>query len=289
VPFGAVFGFLYFGPLCVGIGIALLTEPVPRLRFAGLSLVVLGAALAIGLARRCSWARWAGVASSVVVALFAGQRVFERDNLVDLVLLFGSLATAVLLLLPATGRVTEPRRGAPALRWATACGVVGLAAAGLWLPAGAPAGAASGRTASELPAAARATPAARIEWTDFASGLERAKADGRPMVVTFVTDWCGYCDKMNRETWRSRDVIERLTGLVAVRIDAEETQQRNGLSGAELADRYGVSGFPSNFILAADGGVVARRDGYLSPSQFLAWLDRTPETAAAPSRAARAP
>ncbi|HKQ62624.1 MAG TPA: thioredoxin family protein, partial [Candidatus Polarisedimenticolaceae bacterium] len=133
-----------------------------------------------------------------------------------------------------------------------------------------------------LPAAAVAK---RVSWSDFGSGLERARAEGRPVLVTFVTSWCGYCKKMDQVTWRSAPVVDRLAELVPVRVDAEDERKVHGFIGAELAQRYGVSGFPATFVLGADGGVISRSDGFLTPAQLLQWIDRA-TAGQAPARAA---
>jgi thioredoxin-related protein len=66
-----------------------------------------------------------------------------------------------------------------------------------------------------------------------------------------------------------------MSSLVAVRVDAEDSRERDGFSGPELALRYGVRGFPANLLIDGEGRVLARADGYLSPGQLLSWIDRS--------------
>ncbi len=92
-------------------------------------------------------------------------------------------------------------------------------------------------------------------------------------MVNFITDWCGYCKKMDRTTWKDPAVVERLAQLVAVRVDAEEQRIRGGYSGAELAARYAVNGTPTLLLLNDRGEPVSRTSGYLDAGQLLGWLD----------------
>jgi thiol:disulfide interchange protein len=180
-----------------------------------------------------------------------------------------------LLVVPATGEQREePTRRKPGrghlLKLTTALGCFGLVGAFWWAGSQATEQTRSGSTV--LPASAVSK---RVRWIDYGAGLERARVEGKPMLVTFVTDWCPYCGKMNRNTWHSPSVVERLDDLIPVRVDAEDELVRNGYSGIELAGRYNVQGYPANFLLDSEGRLVSRRDGYLAPRQLLEWIDST--------------
>ena len=112
----------------------------------------------------------------------------------------------------------------------------------------------------------------QIEMTG--EGVQIARDAGKPVLATFVTDWCPYCSKMGKKAWRSADVLDLLDDVVTVRVDAEEQRERNGYVGIELARRYGVRGYPAQLLLDADGLVLARYDGYQEPGQLLSWLER---------------
>ena len=86
--------------------------------------------------------------------------------------------------------------------------------------------------------AARAT---RVDWTDFGAALSRARTEDKPILVAFVTGWCGYCRKMDQTTWRDASVIDRLADVIAAKVDAEDPSQKNGYSGTALAERYGAA------------------------------------------------
>jgi thiol:disulfide interchange protein len=183
--------------------------------------------------------------------------------------LLGGVAAAILLALPATGDVRrgveEGRRIAPRLGrllgLLAGCCMAGLIATLWWSgpppePAGAP-------TIPDL---------GRVLWSDFGRGLEIARAENKPIMVAFVTAWCGYCRQMDRVTWKNPEVIDALAEIVAVRVDAEENAERNGYRGVDLAARFGVSTYPTMLLVDSSGRELSRAVGYKEPGEYLNWL-----------------
>jgi len=279
MPFGLVFGALFFCVLTTWLGLQFLLTPSAPARAAGVLLVALGLALGIGLLMRRGWARWSGVACCLGLALFAVWLVDQRSGTLDMLMLFASAATFGLLVHPATGDV---RRGAPEntassrgranrlFGVTTAFSSIGLLGLALWAYQG-PA------VESEGPVVLPASLAGqRVSWSDFASGLSSARNEGKPMLVTFVASWCGYCKKMDRTTWKHPSVVERLeSDVIAVRVDTEDAVERGGFSGTELAGRYQVHGTPTQLLLGADGRILSLAGGFQSARDLLDWLDRS--------------
>jgi thiol:disulfide interchange protein DsbD len=267
MPFGLVFGALFFGGLCTWIGLGhVATGPLP-MRLTGLFLALSGLALALSLLQRRRWARWTGAGVATLLVVFGFRQAMADGRVIDHLLLLAAAATVVLLALPARGPVEPPapRRRGP-LELATTVGLCGLALSAVW----------AGRTGPAPGAQAEARPiasiATRVEWSDFAPGLERARREGKLVLATFVTDWCPYCKKMDQKTWRAPSVAERLVDVVPVRVDAEE-DAGGRFSGRKLAARYQVRGYPATVLIDADGAVLSRSDGYRTASQILRWLD----------------
>lgn len=103
----------------------------------------------------------------------------------------------------------------------------------------------------------------------FASlGLSEALAEAgcrdTLLMVDVYTEWCGWCRKLDKETFTDPEVVAATKNLVAIRLNPE-TQQ----DGAELARRYGIDGFPVVLFLRPDGAVAGRLDGYYPPRAFL--------------------
>jgi thioredoxin-related protein len=125
---------------------------------------------------------------------------------------------------------------------------------------------------------ATAPAAGPIRWHSLASGLEEAKRAGRPMLVDVVTDWCGWCRRMEKTTYAAasvRDYVERT--FVAVKVDAEDDEARARYDGRvvtsrEFADRFRVTGYPTTLFLSQDGKLITMVPGYVKPDRFLTVL-----------------
>jgi thiol:disulfide interchange protein len=85
------------------------------------------------------------------------------------------------------------------------------------------------------------------DWSNGASGFTDAMQthddEETPAVVYFYADWCGYCKRFNRAL--ADDAID-LSEFVKVRINPEK-----GDAERALADRFGVSAYPSVFVIPA--------------------------------------
>ena len=276
MPFGAMYGALFFAVLAVwlalgGGGPAGSWSPQ-------VFLAAAAGASALGLLMRRPFARFGGAALAALVALWTARLFLLAPDPAPVLFFVGSVTCVLLLLLPVTGRGSPAAPRASRLGRATdllaVAGSAGFVVGTMWLAAAAPPQATSSlRAAPAEPARQNVPTPQRVRWTDFGSGLSLAANEGKPLVVTFVASWCGYCQKMDRTTWSEPQVIEKLADLVAVRVDVDETSPRNGYAGADLASRYGIRGTPALMLIDAAGQALARADGYRDGPQTLAWLE----------------
>jgi thioredoxin-related protein len=119
--------------------------------------------------------------------------------------------------------------------------------------------------------------AADIVWRSWNDGLREAQASGRPVLVDVYTDWCGWCKKMDRESYSRAEVRDFLGHrFVTVRLDAESpTQLRyrgEELSTRALVSHFRVTGYPTTIFLASNGEHVVTVPGYVPPGRFLVLL-----------------
>lgn len=96
----------------------------------------------------------------------------------------------------------------------------------------------------------------------WAEVLAKAKAASKPAFVDFSTTWCGWCRRLEKDTFSQASVGEVMKGFVNVQLDAEKGE------GPDLAKRYGVRGFPTMLVVDAAGDEVDRIVGYLPPAEF---------------------
>jgi thioredoxin-related protein len=110
-----------------------------------------------------------------------------------------------------------------------------------------------------------------IPWEgDYGAALEKANTAGQLVVVYLYTDWCGFCRKMDRETFEDEKLIEEMAErYVWVRLNAETQDE-----GARLRREMGVSGFPTTLLLNGKGEELDRLEGFIPPSGFQETVDR---------------
>ena len=102
------------------------------------------------------------------------------------------------------------------------------------------------------PAAAADSPPGRPDfegWYEGAAGLAAAlevqQRDRLPLFLYIYTDWCPYC---RRELLTDEEVDGYLDAVLAVRLNPE-----TGGRESQLAQRFGVRGYPTLVMYSADG------------------------------------
>lgn len=114
--------------------------------------------------------------------------------------------------------------------------------------------------------------AGAIRWeTSFQAAIAQAKKTDKLVMADFYTDWCGYCKKLDRETYTDGQVIQLAGQFVSVKINAER-------EGIEVAQRYGIRSFPSILFINGAGEVESRIGGFMPPSQFSRALTHVAKT-----------
>lgn len=90
------------------------------------------------------------------------------------------------------------------------------------------------------------------EWRSGAIGFDEAKrlaaVSGRPVILYFRTDWCGYCKKFESETLADQSVKATMSNAIKVRVNPESDS-----TSKALAKRFAVKGYPHFLVLLSDG------------------------------------
>ncbi len=136
----------------------------------------------------------------------------------------------------------------------------------------------SGKDGAE-PAPRVTAPAASIEWLGVNEGLKRARETGRPIVMNFYADWCGWCRKMDSEVYGNGDVAGAIArGYVPVRVvtdrNAEELVRfkNHTVTLREFTMMLGVQGLPTVIFLESNGDIITKIPGYVDKPMFLSLL-----------------
>ncbi|HNQ05329.1 MAG TPA: DUF255 domain-containing protein [Thiobacillaceae bacterium] len=119
-----------------------------------------------------------------------------------------------------------------------------------------------------------ADPPPGYDFTDFNTGLARAKAEGKPIFLYFGRYGCAWCDHVNRKTF-SDPGLKKLYSehYVLVYVDAEGARRLRLPSGervteAELGTRLGAFATPLFVYMTPEGKQVAKVPGFKTVADF---------------------
>lgn len=105
---------------------------------------------------------------------------------------------------------------------------------------------------------------AGIDWYDnFGKAQEESKKTGKPILMLFTgSDWCGFCIRMDKAAFSKPGFQEFIqSNFVMFKADfPRRTKLQPGIAAQnnDLAEQYGIRGFPTVLITNSEGAVLAR-------------------------------
>jgi len=107
---------------------------------------------------------------------------------------------------------------------------------------------------------------AAITWAgNLSSALKEAKSKNKPVMADFYTDWCGWCKKLDRDTYADPEVANLAKKFICVKV--------NGDKYPDLVSKYGVSGYPTILFLGPDGNKTDAIVGYVNAEGMLSRMN----------------
>jgi thiol:disulfide interchange protein len=102
----------------------------------------------------------------------------------------------------------------------------------------------------------------QIQWTDnLEKGLAQAKKENKPALIDFYADWCGWCERLDKDTYTDPKVIDLSKRFVMIKVNTEGERR--------ATVKYGVRSLPTIVITNAAGREIGRVTGYRPASSFL--------------------
>jgi len=95
-------------------------------------------------------------------------------------------------------------------------------------------------------AAPGAQAAGGIKWAkSYSAAVAEAKATDKLVMIDFYTDWCGWCKRLDKDTYTDSRVIALAGRMIPVRVNAEK-------EGLQAAQKYRITGFPAILFINGD-------------------------------------
>lgn len=104
-----------------------------------------------------------------------------------------------------------------------------------------------------------------LMWgTSLSASLAQGKLKRRYVLADIYTDWCGWCKRLDRDTFANPQMMSYLnTKWVCAKINAE-----GSVEGKQVASQYKVSGFPCALVFDPSGKFIGKLSGYYKPGDY---------------------
>lgn len=102
---------------------------------------------------------------------------------------------------------------------------------------------------------------------EFNNEIEKAKAQGKPVMIDFYADWCVDCIKLERTTFTNPEIVDYLERAIVLQSDVTPNDELD----KELMKHLGIIGPPAILFFGPDGNELKqyRLVGYSPPDKFM--------------------
>ncbi|WP_154856349.1 thioredoxin family protein [Cyclobacterium xiamenense] len=120
--------------------------------------------------------------------------------------------------------------------------------------------------------------AQEITWYSFEEVIDKVEATPKMILIDVYTDWCGWCKKMDKETFTDEEVIAYVNeNFYAVKLNAEDSKKKFEFRGREyseedMARAMRVQSYPNFVIMDAAMENITQLPGYREAKPFVSSL-----------------
>ncbi|MDQ3071661.1 MAG: DUF255 domain-containing protein [Bacteroidota bacterium] len=123
-----------------------------------------------------------------------------------------------------------------------------------------------------------------VQWYEWNEGYAMAEKKDKLVLVDLYTDWCGWCKKMDRDTYTNQDIINTINdNFIAIKLNPERTDMTYKIDTLTLRGNQlhyiltngQRTGFPTTvFVNPKNNSIVFAQPGYQDPENFKKILDK---------------
>lgn len=120
-----------------------------------------------------------------------------------------------------------------------------------------------------------------LKWESWNEGYEKGVKEKKIILIDAYTDWCGWCKKMDRDTYSNADIIKKINKhFIPIKFNPELPVKYNlngqSYSGYELLmmlSNNQRTGYPTTYFLIVTKNRVIIDPGYKNAPDFSKVLD----------------
>lgn len=125
--------------------------------------------------------------------------------------------------------------------------------------------------------------AQEVNWIPIEKAYKLSKANPKPILIDVYTDWCGWCKRMDKDTYAKKDIANFINeNYYAVKFDAEQkdsvhimdhtfkfiAQGKRGYHELAAALLNGKMSYPATVFMTGKFEMITVVPGYQSEQQF---------------------
>lgn len=125
-------------------------------------------------------------------------------------------------------------------------------------------------------------PVTELTWMGFNEGYTLAKKKNKIMLIDVYTDWCGWCKRMDRDTYEKTEIIDALKkDFVVIKFNPEianavykyEGKEYTGQQLAGVISNNQINGYPTTIFLQPKTKKQNVLSGYYDANRFKGVLE----------------
>ncbi|MCV6629354.1 MAG: DUF255 domain-containing protein [Flavobacteriaceae bacterium] len=126
----------------------------------------------------------------------------------------------------------------------------------------------------------------KVPWISFEEAIAKTQSETTPkkIFIDIYTDWCGWCKRMDKDTFNNPDVAAYMTEkFYMVKLDGEEKENiqfngktfkfinsgRRGYHELAAGLMQGRMSYPTTVFMDEQAGYITKVPGYNKPKEFL--------------------